>query len=59
MNLLGPELVRDLVSLIQRTEADDAVDHEATEFLSPDSHGYFTPLAACSIRAATALGLET
>jgi enoyl-CoA hydratase/carnithine racemase len=25
MNLLGPELVRDLVSLIQRAEADDAV----------------------------------
>ena len=25
MNLLGPELVRDLVSLIQQAEADDAV----------------------------------
>ena len=25
MNLLGPELVRDLVSLIQRAEADDSV----------------------------------
>jgi enoyl-CoA hydratase/carnithine racemase len=25
MNLLGPELVRDLVSLLQRAEADDAV----------------------------------
>ena len=25
MNLLGPELVRDLVSLIQRAEADDAI----------------------------------
>src|SRR5262245_40882438 len=25
MNLLGPELVRDLVSLIQRAESDDAV----------------------------------
>jgi len=25
MNLLGPELVRDLVSLIQRVEADDAI----------------------------------
>jgi hypothetical protein len=24
MNLLGPELVRDLVSLIQRAEAEDA-----------------------------------
>jgi hypothetical protein len=23
------------------------------------AQGYFTPLAACSIRAATALGLET
>jgi hypothetical protein len=26
MNLLGPELVRDLVSLIQRVEADDTRD---------------------------------
>jgi enoyl-CoA hydratase/carnithine racemase len=25
MNLLGPELVRDLVSLIERAEADEAV----------------------------------
>ena len=25
MNLLGPELVRDLVSLIQQAEADDAI----------------------------------
>jgi hypothetical protein len=25
MNLLGPELVRDLVSLIQQTEADDTI----------------------------------
>ena len=25
MNLLGPELVRDLVSLIQQTEADDSI----------------------------------
>jgi enoyl-CoA hydratase/carnithine racemase len=25
MNLMGPELIRDLVSLIQRAEADDTV----------------------------------
>jgi len=31
MNLLGPELVRDLVSLIQRAEADDAVPRRAPE----------------------------
>jgi enoyl-CoA hydratase/carnithine racemase len=35
MNLLGPELVRDLVSLIQRAEADDAV--QVLVFRSADS----------------------
>jgi enoyl-CoA hydratase/carnithine racemase len=34
MNLLGPELVRDLVSLIQRAEADDAV--QVLVFMSAD-----------------------
>jgi enoyl-CoA hydratase/carnithine racemase len=38
MNLLGPELVRDLVSLIQRAEADDAV--RVVVFKSADP-GYF------------------
>jgi enoyl-CoA hydratase/carnithine racemase len=36
MNLLGPELVRDLVSLIQRTEADDAVKVLVFESADPD-----------------------
>src|SRR5215467_12788221 len=38
MNLLGPELVRDLVSLIQQAEADD--DVQALVFKSAD-HDYF------------------
>src|ERR1700742_4019770 len=38
MNLLGPELVRDLVSLIQRVEADDGV--RVLVFSSADP-GYF------------------
>ena len=36
MNLLGPELVRDLVSLIQRTEADDAVQVIVFKSADPD-----------------------
>ena len=40
MNLLGPELVRDLVSLIQRAEADDAV--HVLVFKSFDAD-YFIP----------------
>jgi len=36
MNLLGPELVRDLVSLIQRTEADDAVRVLVFKSADPD-----------------------
>jgi enoyl-CoA hydratase/carnithine racemase len=40
MNLLGPELVRDLVSLIQRAEADDAV--KVLVFKSAD-RDYFIP----------------
>src|SRR5215831_18956056 len=39
MNLLGPELVRDLVSLIQQAEADNAVEvlvfRSAALFLDP------------------------
>jgi enoyl-CoA hydratase/carnithine racemase len=40
MNLLGPELVRDLVSLIQRAEADDAVQVLVFKSDDPD---YFIP----------------
>jgi enoyl-CoA hydratase/carnithine racemase len=40
MNLLGPELVRDLVSLIQRAEADDAVRVLVFRSADPD---YFIP----------------
>ena len=36
MNLLGPELVRDLVSLIQRAEADDAVQVLVFKSEDPD-----------------------
>jgi enoyl-CoA hydratase/carnithine racemase len=39
MNLLGPDLVRDLVSLIERAEADDAV--QVLVFRSADPE-YFT-----------------
>lgn len=40
MNLLGPELVRDLVSLIQHAEADDAVRVLVFKSADPD---YFIP----------------
>ena len=40
MNLLGPELVRDLVSLIQRAEADDAFQVLVFKSADPD---YFIP----------------
>ena len=40
MNLLGPALVRDLVSLIQRAEADDAVKVLVFKSADPD---YFIP----------------
>ena len=36
MNLLGPELVRDLVSLIQRAEADDSVKVVVFKSADPD-----------------------
>src|SRR5436190_20112540 len=36
MNLLGPELVRDLVSLIQRAEADDALQVLVFKSADPD-----------------------
>jgi enoyl-CoA hydratase/carnithine racemase len=40
MNLLGPELVRDLVSLVQRAEADDAIKVLVFKSADPD---YFIP----------------
>ncbi len=40
MNLLGPELVRDLVSLIQRAEADDTIQVLVFKSEDPD---YFIP----------------
>jgi enoyl-CoA hydratase/carnithine racemase len=36
MNLEGPELIRDLVSLIQRAEADDAVQVIVFKSADPD-----------------------
>src|ERR1700692_2804528 len=36
MNLLGPELVRDLVSLIQQTEADDSIRVLVFKSADPD-----------------------
>ena len=36
MNILGPELVRDLVSLIQRAEADDGVQVLVFKSADPD-----------------------
>src|ERR1700710_1217361 len=42
MNLLGPELVRDLVSLIQRAEADDAV--KVLVFKSADPDYFISPV---------------
>lgn len=39
MNLLGTELIRDLVSLIQRAEADDAVQVLVFTSADPDSTG--------------------
>ena len=36
MNLLGPELVRDLVSLVQQAEADDSVQVLVFKSADPD-----------------------
>src|SRR5262245_25919803 len=44
MNLLGPELVRDVVSLIQRAEADDAV--QVLVFRSADPDDFIAHVAA-------------
>ena len=59
MNLLGPELVRDLVSLIQRAEADDAVQVLVFTSADPDyfiSHVDVTRIAEYRAEAAKLTG---
>jgi enoyl-CoA hydratase/carnithine racemase len=59
MNLLGPELVRDVVSLIQRAEADDAVKVIVFKSADPDyfiSHVDVTRIAAYRDATATLTG---
>jgi enoyl-CoA hydratase/carnithine racemase len=59
MNLLGPELVRDLVSLIQRAEADDAVRVLVFRSGDPDyfiSHVDVTRIAEYRAEAAKLVG---
>jgi enoyl-CoA hydratase/carnithine racemase len=48
MNLLGPELVRDLVSLIQRAEADDAV--QVIVFKSADADYFISHVDVTRIK---------
>lgn len=59
MNLLGPELVRDLVSLIQRAEADDKVKVLVFQSANPDyfiSHVDVTRIAEYRTEAAKLTG---
>jgi enoyl-CoA hydratase/carnithine racemase len=59
MNLLGPELVRDLVSLIQRVEADDAIRVLVFKSADPDyfiSHVDLTRIAEYRAEAAKLTG---
>ena len=59
MNLLGPELVRDLVSLIQRAEADDAVRVLVFKSADPDyfiSHVDLTRITEYRAEAAKLTG---
>ncbi len=59
MNLQGPELVRDLVSLIQRAEADDAVQVLVFTSADPDyfiSHVDVTHIAENRVEAAKLTG---
>jgi enoyl-CoA hydratase/carnithine racemase len=59
MNLLGPELVRDLVSLIQRSEADDAVQVLVFKSADPDyfiSHVDLTRITEYRAEAAKLTG---
>jgi enoyl-CoA hydratase/carnithine racemase len=59
MNLLGPELIRDLVALIQRAEADDAVQVLVFKSADPDyfiSHVDVTRIKAYREEAAKLTG---
>jgi enoyl-CoA hydratase/carnithine racemase len=59
MNLLGPELVRDLVSLIQQAEADDSVQVLVFKSADPDyfiSHGDVTRIKEYREEAAKLTG---
>ena len=59
MNLLGPELVRDLVSLIQRAEADDTVQVLVFKSADPDyfiSHVDLTRISEYRAEAAKLTG---
>jgi enoyl-CoA hydratase/carnithine racemase len=59
MNLLGPELVRDLVSLIQRAEADDTIQVLVFKSEDPDyfiSHVDLTRIAEYRAEAAKLVG---
>jgi enoyl-CoA hydratase/carnithine racemase len=59
MNLLGPELVRDLVALIERAEADDAVHVVVFKSADPDyfiSHVDLTQIAEYRAEAAKLAG---
>ena len=59
MNLLGPELVRDLVSLIERAESDEAVKVLVFKSADPDyfiSHVDVTRIAEYRAEAATLTG---
>src|SRR6185503_6695205 len=62
MNLLGPELVRDLVSLIQRAEADEAVQVLVFKSADPDyfiSHVDLTKVSEYRAEAAKLTGEES
>jgi enoyl-CoA hydratase/carnithine racemase len=62
MNLLGPELVRDLVSLIQQAEADDAVRVVVFSSADPDyfiSHVDLTRIAEYRDEAAKLTGVPS
>ena len=62
MNLLGPELVRDLVSLIQRAEADDHVKVLVFKSGDPDyfiSHVDLTRVAEYRAEAAKLTGVPS
>src|ERR1700716_2402259 len=59
MNLLGPELVRDLVSLLQQAEADEAVKVLVFKSADPDyfiSHVDLTRIAEYRAEAAKLTG---